>query len=175
MVAYLACHPEGVSVDRMKAALWPVREPRPQTWMNRVSACRQALGSGPDGELLFPHFDHQLGRLDRRVRTDVEILQAALERAATDRAWALSGLRDALELVRGRPFEVPGAYEWAYEELHVAHAERVVSEAAHRLAEVALEVGEWQLALWATTQGLIGRGGERVVVSGSDARLSRCR
>ena len=142
LAVYLACHPEGVSVDRMKAALWPVREPRPQTWMNRVSVCRQALGTAPDGEFLFPHFDHQLGRLDRRVRTDVEMLEAALERAVTDRAWALSGLRHALELVRGRPFEVPGVYEWAYEELHVADAERVVSEAAHRLAEVALEAGE---------------------------------
>ena len=118
LVVYLACHPEGVSVDRMKAALWPVRGPRPQTWMNRVSACRQALGTAPDGEFLFPHFDRQLGRLDRRVRTDVELLEGALERAVTDRPWALVGLRDALELVRGRPFEVPGVFEWAYEELH---------------------------------------------------------
>ncbi len=94
--------------------------------------------------------------------------------AVTDRAWALVGLREALELVRGRPFDVPGGYEWAYEELHVAHAERVVTEAAHRLATVALEAGEWQLALWATTQGLMARAGERVVVSGSDACLS-CR
>ena len=156
LVVYLACHPEGVSVDRIKAALWPVREPRPQTWMNRVSACRQALGAGPDGEWLFPHFDHQLGRLDRRVRSDVEVLEVALERALTDRAWALVGLREALELVRGRPFDVPAGYEWAYEELHVAHAERVVTEAAHRLADVALEAGEWQVALSATTQGLMG-------------------
>ena len=102
------------------------------------------------------------------------VLEVALERALTDRAWALVGLREALELVRGRPFDVPAGYEWAYEELHVAHAERVVTEAAHRLATVALEAGEWQLALWATTRGLVARAGERVVVSGSDARLS-CR
>jgi hypothetical protein len=63
-------------------------------------------------------------------------------------------LRDALSLVRGRPFEATSGYEWAYAELHVAHAERVIGDAAHRLADLALASGDWRDALWATEQAL---------------------
>ena len=155
LVAYLACHPEGVSADQIKAALWPVREPRPQTWLNRMSACRQALGVAPDGEYVVPHFDNRLCRLHRDVGTDVAVLERVLGYAGSGKPSELAGLREALRLVRGRPFDAPSGYEWAYQELHVAHAERVVVDAAHRLAGLALEAGDSELALWATDQGLL--------------------
>jgi Bacterial transcriptional activator domain len=154
LIVYLACHPGGVSVDRLKAALWPERVPRPQTWMNRVSSCRQLLGTGGDGELLLPHFEGQIARLSPLVRNDVALIEAALGQSGADPASAITVLREALALVRGRPFDAPTGYEWAYGELHVAHAERVVVDAAHRLAALALGVGEWRVALWASEQGL---------------------
>jgi hypothetical protein len=154
LIVYLACHPEGVSVDRLKAALWPERVPRPQTWMNRVSSCRQLLGTGGAGELLLPHFEGQTARLSPLVRNDVGLIEAALGQSDADPASAMTALREALALVRGRPFDAPSGYEWAYSELHVAHAERVVVDAAHRLAALALGAGEWREALWASEQGL---------------------
>jgi hypothetical protein len=155
LIVYLACHPEGVPADRVKAALWPERAPHPKTWTNRLSVCRGLLGSGPDGGLVFPHFEGQMARLSPTVRTDVELIDAALERCGTDPGSARAVLHAALTLVRGRPFDAPNGYEWAYRELHVAHAERVIADAAHTLAARALEVGEWREALWASEQGLL--------------------
>jgi DNA-binding SARP family transcriptional activator len=154
LIVYLACHPEGVSVDRLKAALWPESLPRPQTWMNRVSSCRQLLGTGGDGELLLPHFEGQMARLSPSVRNDIGRIEAALRHSDADLASAMTALREAMALVRGRPFDAPSGYEWAYSELHVAHAERVVVDVAHRLASLALGAGEWRVALWASEQGL---------------------
>jgi hypothetical protein len=155
LIAYLACHPEGISDDRVRAALWPARTPHPKTWRNRVWVARQALGLDGSGELVLPHFEDRLGRLSGEVRTDVDVVVGALDvRPDADATASVAALRAALARVRGRPFEEPGGYEWAFAELHVAHAERVVSDAARRLAELALERGDARLALWAAEQGL---------------------
>jgi hypothetical protein len=122
--------------------------------MNRVSSCRQLLGTGADDEFLLAHFEGQLARLSSSVRTDVGLIDAALGQSDADPASAMTVLREALALVRGRPFDAPSGYEWAYGELHVAHAERVVADAAHRLAALALGAGEWRVALWASEQAL---------------------
>ena len=89
LIVYLACHPEGVSVDRLKAALWPERVPRPQTWMNRVSSCRQLLGTGGDGELLLPHFEGQTARLSPLVGNDIGLIETALRHSDADPASAM--------------------------------------------------------------------------------------
>jgi hypothetical protein len=155
LVVYLACHPEGIHEERIKAALWPAREPRPQTWLNRVSNTRRGLGRSAAGAPLLPRFHLHVGRLDASVQTDVDTLVSARSRAeyqaTTDAAATLA---DALELVRGRPFDVATGYEWAFTELHVAHAERVVVDVAHDLAGLALTLGDWRRTLWATDVGL---------------------
>jgi hypothetical protein len=154
-VVYLACHPEGIHEERIKAALWPARAPRPQTWLNRVSTTRTGLGRSAAGAPLLSRFDHHLGRLDASVQTDVDALVAARSQAEhqapTDAAATLA---EALELVRGRPFDTATGYEWAFTELHVAHAERVVVDVAHHLAALTLTLGDWRRALWATDIGL---------------------
>jgi DNA-binding SARP family transcriptional activator len=155
LVVYLACHPEGIHEERIKAALWPAREPRPQTWLNRVSGTRKGLGRSADGALLLPWFEQHVGRLGPSVQTDVDALVAARSRAehqATTEAAAT--LTQALEVVRGRPFDMATGYEWAFTELHVAHAERVVVDVAHDLAGLALTLGDWRRTLWATDVGL---------------------
>jgi hypothetical protein len=89
------------------------------------------------------------------VRTDVDRLADALV-ASKDLtpADAITVLQRALMLVRGRPFEEANGYEWAFADLHVAHAERVVTDVAHRLVELVLEAGETSVALWATEHAL---------------------
>jgi len=156
LVAYLACHRDGVSDDRIKTAVWPTRPVTHQTWLNRVSACRQALGTDPDGAPVLPPFEDGIGCLSVSVVTDVEQLVAALRSTEhADDVAALPALRAALARVRGRPFEERRGYEWAFAEFHVAHAERIVSEVAHQLVAIALRVGDWKLALWASEQGLV--------------------
>jgi transcriptional activator len=155
LVVYLACHPEGIHEERIKAALWPAREPRPQTWLNRVSGTRKALGHSAHGALLLPWFELHVGRLDPSVQTDVDALVAARTRARfQEPPGGAAILTEALEVVRGRPFDMATGYEWAFTELHVAHAERVVVDVAHELAALTLALGDWRRALWATDVGL---------------------
>ncbi len=153
LIAYLACHPEGAADDRVQAALWPNQAPRLKTWRNRVWAARQALGNDVAGKPLLPHVEERVGRLSPRVGTDLDVVSAALG-ADGEALLVLEGLRDALGRVRGRPFEEAAGYEWAFAELHVAHAERIVTDAALRAVDLALELGEPAVALWATEQGL---------------------
>lgn len=176
LIAYLACHRAGVSDDRIRTVLWPERAVTRQTWLNRVSASRHALGRDPDGELLLPHFEDGIGKLAASVRTDVELLDAALRRARD--SGDAEGLRVALGRVRGRPFEERAGYEWAFAEFHVAHAERLACEAAEHLVEVALADGDWKLALWAAEQGMVAVPGSeqlacarmRAFAAGADLR-----
>ena len=67
----------------------------------------------------------------------------------------MPALRSALELVRGRPFEVAGkGYEWAHVEGIIAHMEATVADAAHCLAQLCLGAGDAEGARWAAKQGL---------------------
>ena len=96
-----------------------------------------------------------MARLSPTVRTDVELLDAAVEHSDADASSARAVLHEALTRVQGRPFDASTGYEWAFRELHVAHAERVAVDAAHRLVTLALAAGEWREALWASEQGLL--------------------
>ena len=65
-------------------------------------------------------------------------------------------LRQALDLVRGAPFAdaAPGSYSWAWSEQLVSDIEVAVTDTAERLALLALDAGEPELADWAARQGL---------------------
>jgi hypothetical protein len=158
LLAYLACHREGARDDQIRAALWPERALSPKTWANRVSVTRRAVGRGPDGEPLLRRFRDHVGQLAPSVRCDVDELDDALALASAatpaEQPEASRRLGAALALVRGRPFDVVAGYEWAFTELHVAHAERIVVDAAHRLGALALATGNTRGAQWAAEQGL---------------------
>lgn len=51
-------------------------------------------------------------------------------------------LKQALELLRGQPFEGSQGYEWAYTEGIVVEAEALIADTAHRLAQLALASGD---------------------------------
>ena len=130
--------------------------PSPKTWANRVSVTRRALGCEPGGEPLLRHLRTHIGRLAPTVRCDLDQLDDALSAAvaAGDEPARARRLEAALALVHGRPFDASAGYEWAFTELHVAHAERTVVDAAHRLSEVALARDDPSLARWAAEHGL---------------------
>ncbi len=83
LVAYLACHPDGVGDDQIRAALWPDRAPTAATWSNRVSVARKALGVDATGEPHLRRFRRHVGRLGPGVGTDVAALEDTLDWATT--------------------------------------------------------------------------------------------
>jgi len=154
LVAYLACHPDGVGDDQIRAAVWPDRAPTAATWSNRVSVARKALGVDASGEPHLRRFRRHVGRLGPGVGTDVAALEDALDRAATaSPEAAAAALTAALTGVRGRPFDLAG-YAWAEREGHVTRCEQVVVDAAHRLSELALAAQDPRRAVWAASRGL---------------------
>ena len=157
LVAFLATHDHPVEPDIVQTALWPHREPSPKRWWNVLSSTRQALGSTHDGQFHFP--PTQRGErlaLGPTVGCDLNELRDRLRTAEQqDRAATIATLQDGLRLVRGRPFSGRRGYDWANANGMVAHAEAVVSDAAHALATLQLELGDVNGALDATASGLL--------------------
>ena len=166
MVTYLALHPEGVTDERLKTVLWPDQVPLHSTFNTTVSTTRSRLGLAADGTHHFPHYiaSGNKYRLGPRVTTDLARLErryAHSARCPDDEAVML--LRDALELVRGQPFESVRGYEWAYTEGLVASTEALIADAAHRLAQLLLSTGDAAGATWAAMQGLRGAPGDETL------------
>jgi len=164
LIAYLACHREAavVDADRLREALWPGRPPG-TTLYTTASVARNHLGRASSGELhlpLLPNGD-RIYRLGKSVGTDYERLAAGVRRAKTQSASdAIRTLRSALELVRGRPFEVAGrGFDWAFVEGFVVLLENEVAAAAHQLACLCLDAGDAEGARWATRRGLLASPG----------------
>lgn len=132
LVAYLACRPQGASIEQVADALSPVRRLTPNTVWSLASRTRKWLGSDPDGNPYFPRTaDAGVSKLHPAVRTDwadwVELVGDDVM------ATPLARLVAALQLVRGRPFEgVP--------ERHFVWAEPLRQEMLAGVVDVAHEV-----------------------------------
>jgi hypothetical protein len=88
-----------------------------RTITNTMASLRRKLGTGSDGEMLFPlGRDHQyLYKLSPRVTTDWDRfldLARRAEELPPDQAVEL--LDRALELIDGPPFRASAGYSWAY-------------------------------------------------------------
>lgn len=159
---YLATH-AGMQVDgdRLIESLWPGSDPatKRRSFHTRMSELRADLGESADGRPYLPALagSQRLYVVSDAVGTDVDVIRAAMTR---DRASAddegLAGLRAALELVRGVPFDRAGrGYEWARAEGLERQVEIVVTDAAHRLSTRCRENGDHEGAAWAANQGLV--------------------
>ena len=167
LVVYLATHPKGLDDERLKTALWPDERAPQASFNTTVTRARSRLGTAADGSHHLPHVIASGGvyRVGPGVTTDVVLLERRLvaARAAAPEA-AIRILRAGLELVRGLP--LAGArqgYEWAYAEGLVARIETVVADAAHHLAQLALEARDPDLAQWAACQGLLASPADEVL------------
>ena len=157
LVVYLAMHPDGADEQRLKTAVWPDGVSSTHAFNQIVSRARICLGTAPDGTHYLPRLDGGSYRLSDWVTTDVARLEVAFRNAkALSTAESIERLADALRLVRGQPFEgVKSGYEWAHADGLATHAEILVADAAHFLAEWHLDQGEPTAALWAAGQGLL--------------------
>jgi len=82
-------------------------------------------------------------RLAESVRTDWDVFQGLVALRPKDVDDQLQALIDALNLVRGRPFAGTD-YAWVNSELLVSEMEVAISDAARRLAKIAM-ASNWNL------------------------------
>ncbi len=155
IVTYLAMHDRPVPTDALRTALWP-EGIHYNTFKNVVSRTRQALGSDGEGNYHLPEARDGRYRVGPEVGCDWNRFQG-LVRAARIAAprQSVALLRSALELIEGRPFQgsPAGTYQWAFDEQFVSAIEVAAVDAAHRLAELALDADDPDTAIWATRRG----------------------
>lgn len=165
VVVYLALHPSGADEGRLRTALWPDELPQPGTFNQAVSRARSALGRNNEGELHLPHLaSGGLYRVSSTVKSDVDLLKSSFDLAReSPTEGSVRQVAEALQLVRGLPFEGTRGYEWAYVEGIVAHIEATVSDAAHFVADWAIANDQANLALEVTTKGLLASPGNEVL------------
>lgn len=158
IAVYLALHPDGVSDERLKTALWADAAPTTSTFNTAISSTRAPLGRDAHGE---PHLEPFVDagrtyRVGKQVTSDWHRFTMRLEHALhADQTTAIRDLRDALALVRGQPFAESHGFEWAWSEGLIANMELTVARAAHQLATWCLETGDTDGAIWAAMQGLV--------------------
>jgi DNA-binding SARP family transcriptional activator len=147
LVVYLAFHRQGVRNDVWATALWTDRCIAPATLHSTASVARRALGRSANGADHLPRAGRRL-RLADTVGTDVE----RFARAAADpdpARW-----KDALSLVRGRPFEGLSLSDWAVLDGTQAQVESMVVDTALRGAEHHLHRGCGEEAEWMIRRAL---------------------
>jgi DNA-binding SARP family transcriptional activator len=147
LVVYLALHPAGVANDAWATALWPDRAMAPATLHSTASVARRALGRSASGRDHLPRSHGRL-RLATSVSSDWSRFSAL---AASD---DLREHRDALSLVRGRPFEGLRNAEWTVLEGIAATIEERVAEVACRVVDDHLARREPRAAAAAARRGL---------------------
>lgn len=151
LVVYLATHPGGVSEDHLRCALWPDQPVTSAALRNLLCKTRQRLGH-LHGEPALPVMGaDRRYRLHRHVHCDLHSLDSMSDTTAA---------RRALEMVRGRPFDVDRGFDWAYREGLVGWAEQRIAAAAHQVSASRLAAGDPVGALTAAERGLRGVPGD---------------
>jgi nucleoid-associated protein YgaU len=174
IVAYLAVHDAPVPTERLRNAIWPLRDNRftaddaaRQTQKSAMYRTRRALGVDAEGNAHLPPTAGGVVGVGPKVRCDWHEFRALVRQAQHQpRPAATASLRSGLELVRGAPFSYVGdkAYAWGSSEQFASEMEIAIGDAAHRLCELALSQGDDELAMWATGQGLLASPGQEALV-----------
>lgn len=154
-VSYLAFHREGVTCDMVKESMWSNGSmPETRTITALASRSRTALGTDTMNRFHIPRFGaEKVYRLSQTVRTDFDEFRWHTRRVRGDSPAAIVHLRRALRLVRGAPFSGAGRNRYGWADMSVrAHIECLVDDAAHRLADIALQHGDPDTARWACYQ-----------------------
>lgn len=147
LVVYLAMHPGGVSNETWATALWPDRLMAASSLHSTASVARRSLGQARDGGDHLPKSHGRLVLADT-VGTDWDRFVRLADSGDTVH-W-----REAMELVRGRPFDGLRASDWPILEGLSAAIEASVVDLATRLASQCLADRDPAGAEWACRRGL---------------------
>jgi hypothetical protein len=158
LVIYLAMHPGGASNEAWATALWPERLMAPSSLHSTASVARRSLGAARDGSDHLPRSHGRLG-LAPSVGTDWDRFQI-LAVSDDPECW-----REALTLVRGRPFDGMRSTDWSILDGTAPSIESAVVDLSGRLAGTRLRSGDARGAEWSARRGLL--------VSPYDERLYR--
>jgi nucleoid-associated protein YgaU len=146
----LACHAKALPSSMLQDAVYADRATEPHTIENVIHAMRKQLGKFDDNTAVLPRSHKGKLGLDGRVKTDVQLLQQALESAPEmSSAEALMMLDRAHHLIDGPPFDAKG-YSWAHDQHFVSEAIEVVAQATIELVDRALELDMIDVARHAT-------------------------
>lgn len=158
LAAYLALHP-GVDHHAIDEALWPGQIVN-KTMRNAViSRLRSWLGTDPDGNAHFPRVqdvtDHRY-RFGPHVTCDWTQFQQHARKGLNDPTEDGDlALRQALALVRGRPFAAIDPQRYAWAEPAIQEMASAIVDVAYDLSTRCRDAGDIPGALWAASQGLL--------------------
>jgi nucleoid-associated protein YgaU/DNA-binding SARP family transcriptional activator len=162
ILAYLALHGE-VTADALRDAVWGGKAPTRERFLNTIHELRRAVG----GEVLPASTDGRY-RL-HGVWCDTAAAEQLLAAAAAEPENAAMHLRAVLELVSGPPLSYESRhrrhFRWVDLGNHTSRWERVVGDAAHDLASVALHEDDADLARWAAERGLLACPGNEALTA----------
>lgn len=152
LVTFLALHPNATA-DAVRDAVWGGRSPTRERFLNTIHELRRAVGA----DVLPTSMDGRY-RL-RRVWCDVAEVERLLVSASAQPDDATVDLRVALELVAGPPLTFESRhrrhFRWVDIGNHASRWERIITDAAHDLASIALGTDDVDLARWAAERGLV--------------------
>ncbi len=167
LAIFLAFHRNGENSDTIATMVWPNGVAQ-RTITNTMASLRRKLGTGSDGEMLFPlgRDSQYVYKLSPRVTTDWDRLLNLARRAEElppDQAVEL--LDEALELIDGPPFRAPTGYSWAYSDGTASLICETVALVARRCVDLHLERSEFLAA------GVAAHNGTRTVDDAADDSL----
>ncbi|MGL5405972.1 MAG: LysM peptidoglycan-binding domain-containing protein [Propionibacteriaceae bacterium] len=139
----------GATASQMSSALIVAEGTR----RSNMSRLRNWLGSHEDGDPFLP--DAYSGRilLSPDVSSDWQQLQLLIG-PGVNRVSADS-LAAALDLVRGAPLADAAPGQWIWAEPMRSQMVAVIRDIAARLAQIALDAGDYDLVRWATARGFV--------------------
>ncbi|MCX4451682.1 LysM peptidoglycan-binding domain-containing protein, partial [Streptomyces sp. NBC_01789] len=159
LTAWLALHP-GANSHQLDEVIAPSGRVTRDTRNSRMGGVRKWLGAANPADpttLYLPHMNQQADKLYRLsgVRCDwTEFERLVQESHRADGADAQQLLRQALTLVRGRPFAGIPARRYTWAEPLCQDMVSAIVDAADDLADRCLKLGDARGALWAVARGL---------------------
>ncbi|MFD0621918.1 hypothetical protein ACFQ2K_02985 [Streptomyces sanglieri] len=156
MTAWLVLHP-GANHHQLDEVLAPGGIVTRDTRNTRLGDVRRWLGADAQGNKHLPHVSTQPDKLYRLAGVDCDwdrFQQLAHSGRTTDGQAGEQLLRQALELVHGRPFSGIPSRRYAWAESLAQEMISAIVDAADDLAERYLARGDARNALWAATRGL---------------------
>jgi nucleoid-associated protein YgaU/DNA-binding SARP family transcriptional activator len=152
ILAYLALHGD-VTADALRDAIWGGKTPTRERFLNTIHELRRAVGAD-----VLPTSTDGRYRL-RGVWCDAADAERLVAAATEDAENAAVHLRAVLELVAGPPLTYESRhrrhFRWVDLGNHTSRWERVIGDAAHELASIALRDDDVDLARWAAERGLV--------------------